>query len=76
MQLSKHHIRKGALNITTRTFHKRMLLIDQGSGTYCMARKLDVVLLITAFGFFVDKHELKHIKKNLRTQNFKSENLF
>ena len=26
--LYKHHIRQGALNITSRTFHKRMLLID------------------------------------------------
>ena len=41
-----------------------------------MARQPYVALLITASGSFVDKHKLAHIKKNLRTRDFKSEDLF
>ena len=41
-----------------------------------MAREPNVALLIMASGSFVDKHKLAHIKKDLRTQDFKSENLF
>ena len=41
-----------------------------------MARKPDVALLITTFGSFVDKDKLAHIKKNLCTQDFKSEDPF
>ena len=36
-----------------------------------------MALLITASGFFVAKHKLPHIKeKDLRTQDFKSEDPF
>ena len=42
-----------------------------------MAREPDVALLTTASGFFVAKHKLPHIKeKDLRTQDFKSEDPF
>ena len=42
-----------------------------------MAREPDVALLITASGSFVTKHKLPHRKeKDLRTQDFKSEDPF
>ena len=41
-----------------------------------MAREPDVALLIMASGSFVSKHKLAYIKNDLRTQDFKSEDLF
>ena len=40
-----------------------------------MVREADVALLITTSGSFVAKHKLPHIKKDQRTQDFKSEDL-
>ena len=46
-------------------------------GRELIAREPDVVLSITTSGSFVAKHKLPHIKeKDLRTQDFKSEDPF
>ena len=50
---------------------------DYNRGREPMTREPDVALLITASGSFVAKHKLPHIKeKDLRTQDFKSEDPF
>ena len=52
-------------------------MLYQTSGRKPMAHKPDVAFLITASGSFVAKHKLLHIKeKDLRTQDFKSEDPF